>query len=127
MVKGKEEPGRKGMAACSMGRRGCRGRGRRCCRAARRRCGHTRRGAGRLPNNMIQACGLKRDDVYILNVLKCRPPGNRNPLPDEVTNCRGYFERQLAIVRPEVICCLGAVAAKSLLCTETSIGKLRGS
>ena len=83
--------------------------------------------AGQLLTKMIQACGLKREDVYILNVLKCRPPGNRNPLPDEVTNCRGYFERQLAIVRPEVICCLGAVAAKSLLCTEQSIGKLRGS
>jgi len=82
--------------------------------------------AGQLLTKMIQACGLKREDVYILNVLKCRPPGNRNPLPDEVTNCRGYFERQLAIVRPEVICCLGAVAAKSLLCTEQSIGKLRG-
>ena len=83
--------------------------------------------AGQLLTKMIQACGLKREDVYILNVLKCRPPGNRNPLPDEVMNCRGYFERQLAIVRPEIICCLGAVAAKSLLCTETSIGKLRGS
>ncbi len=82
--------------------------------------------AGQLLTKMIQACGLKREDVYILNVLKCRPPGNRNPLPDEVMNCRGYFERQLAIVRPEVICCLGAVAAKSLLCTEQSIGKLRG-
>ena len=76
--------------------------------------------AGQLLTKMIQACGLKREDVYILNVLKCRPPENRNPLPDEVTNCRGYFERQLAIIRPEVICCLGAVAAKSLLCTEQS-------
>ena len=75
---------------------------------------------------MIQACGLTREEVYILNVLKCRPPGNRNPLPDEVVSCRGYFERQLAIIHPEIICCLGAVAAKSLLCTEQSIGKLRG-
>jgi uracil-DNA glycosylase len=82
--------------------------------------------AGQLLTKMIQACGLKREEVYILNVLKCRPPGNRNPLPDEVLNCRGYFERQLAIIHPEVICCLGAVAAKSLLSTEQSIGKLRG-
>jgi uracil-DNA glycosylase len=82
--------------------------------------------AGQLLTKMIQACGLKREEVYILNVLKCRPPGNRNPLPDEVMNCRGYFERQLAIIHPEIICCLGAVAAKSLLCTEQSIGKLRG-
>ena len=83
--------------------------------------------AGQLLTKMIQACGLAREDVYIMNVLKCRPPDNRNPLPDEVANCRGYFERQLAIIRPEIICCLGAVAAKSLLSTERAIGKLRGS
>lgn len=81
--------------------------------------------AGQLLNKMITACGLKREEVYILNVLKCRPPENRNPLPNEVTNCRGYFERQLDIIRPEIICCLGAVAAQSLLQTEVTIGKLR--
>lgn len=82
--------------------------------------------AGQLLTKMIEACKIKRDDVYILNVLKCRPPENRNPLPDEVVNCRGYFERQLEIIHPEMICCLGAVAAKTLLNTETPIGKLRG-
>jgi uracil-DNA glycosylase len=83
--------------------------------------------AGQLLNKMIVACGLTREEVYILNVLKCRPPENRNPLPDEVENCRGYFERQLDIIKPEVICCLGSIAAKSLLQTETTIGRLRGS
>jgi uracil-DNA glycosylase len=82
---------------------------------------------GQLLNKMIAACGLKREEVYILNVLKCRPPDNRNPLPDEVSNCRGYFERQIEILRPEMICCLGAVASKALLNTERAIGKLRGS
>jgi DNA polymerase len=82
--------------------------------------------AGQLLDKMIVACRMKREDVYILNVLKCRPPGNRNPLPDEVTSCRGFFERQLSIIRPEIICCLGAVAAQSLLITDRSIGKLRG-
>ena len=74
---------------------------------------------GQLLNKMIVACGLKREDVYIMNVLKCRPPENRNPLPDEVTNCRGYFERQLEIIRPEDHLLLGSVASKSLLSTET--------
>ena len=74
---------------------------------------------GQLLNKMLAACRLKREDVYIMNVLKCRPPENRNPLPDEVANCRGYFERQLEIIRPEIICCLGSVASKSLLNTET--------
>jgi len=82
--------------------------------------------AGQLLDKMIVACKMNREDVYILNVLKCRPPGNRNPLPDEVTNCRGFFERQLDIIRPDIICCLGAVAAQSLLVTDRSIGKLRG-
>jgi uracil-DNA glycosylase len=81
---------------------------------------------GQLLNKMIVACGLAREEVYILNVLKCRPPENRNPLPDEVANCRGYFERQLEILRPEIICCLGAVASQALLQTDRSIGKLRG-
>jgi uracil-DNA glycosylase len=82
--------------------------------------------AGQLLNKIIEACRMKREDVYIGNVIKCRPPGNRNPLPDEIGNCRGYLDRQLAIIRPEFICCLGAVAAKALLNTEASIGRLRG-
>ena len=69
---------------------------------------------------------MKREDVYILNMIKCRPPGNRNPLPEELSNCRGYLECQLDLIRPEFICCLGAVAAQNLLGTTLSIGKLRG-
>ena len=82
--------------------------------------------AGQLLNKIIEACKLKREEVYILNVLKCRPPGNRNPLPDEMTNCRGFLDAQLNIIRPEFICCLGSIAAKALLNTEISIGRLRG-
>ena len=82
--------------------------------------------AGQLLNKIIEACRMKREDVYILNMIKCRPPGNRNPLPEELSNCRGYLERQLALIRPEFICCLGAVAAQNLLGTTLSIGKLRG-
>jgi DNA polymerase len=82
--------------------------------------------AGQLLTKIIEACRLTREDVYIMNVLKCRPPGNRPPQPDEVANCRGYFERQLEIIRPEFICCLGASAARALLATEEPIGKLRG-
>ena len=82
--------------------------------------------AGQLLTRIIEACTLSRSDVYILNVLKCRPPGNRTPQPDEVANCRGYLDRQLAQIRPEFICCLGAVAAQTLLETQQSIGKMRG-
>lgn len=82
--------------------------------------------AGQLLNKIIEACTLRREDVYILNILKCRPPGNRNPEPDEAANCREFLEGQLDIIRPEFICCLGAVAAKNLLQTEISISKLRG-
>ena len=82
--------------------------------------------AGQLLTKIIEACTLKREDVYIMNVLKCRPPGNRNPEPAEVDNCRPYFERQLEIIRPEFICCLGTVAAQALLDSRESIGRLRG-
>jgi DNA polymerase len=81
---------------------------------------------GQLLNKIIEACRLKREEVYILNMLKCRPPGNRNPLPDELTNCRPYLERQLELIQPEFICCLGAVAGQNLLGTTVPIGKLRG-
>lgn len=83
--------------------------------------------AGQLLTKIIEACTLQREDVYILNVLKCRPPGNRTPLPDEVEHCREYLDRQLAVLRPEFICCLGSVAAQSLLRTATPISKLRGT
>ena len=82
---------------------------------------------GQLLNKIIEACRLKREDVYILNMLKCRPPGNRNPLPDELTNCRPYLERQFELIQPEYICCLGAVASQNLLGVTTPIGKLRGT
>ncbi|MBX3433544.1 MAG: uracil-DNA glycosylase [Pirellulales bacterium] len=82
--------------------------------------------AGQLLTKILEACKLTRDEVYILNVLKCRPPGNRNPEPDEACRCRPYLDRQLALIDPGFICCLGAVAAKNLLDTQEAIGKLRG-
>jgi len=82
--------------------------------------------AGQLLTKIIEACTLTREQVYILNVLKCRPPDNRRPEPEEVANCRGFFERQIEAIAPEFICCLGASAAQSLLRTDETIGKLRG-
>ena len=83
--------------------------------------------AGKLLTDMIEK-GMKisRDDVYILNILRCRPPGNRNPLPIEAAACREYLDGQLAAIRPEIICCLGAVAAQNLLETTEAIGRMRG-
>jgi DNA polymerase len=82
--------------------------------------------AGQLLNRMIEACTLRRQDVYILNVLKCRPPDNRTPEATEVDNCRPFFERQLELLHPEFICCLGSVAAHALLKTTVPVGRLRG-
>lgn len=83
--------------------------------------------AGALLTDMItKGMGLSRDEVYIANVLKSRPPGNRNPLPDEVANCLPFLERQIAIVAPEFLCLLGKVAASALLATALPLGKLRG-
>jgi uracil-DNA glycosylase len=83
--------------------------------------------AGQLLNDIIaKGMKMRREDVYILNILRCRPPGNRTPLPVEAANCREYLERQLEIIQPKFICCLGAVAAQNLLGTDTSIGQLRG-
>lgn len=82
--------------------------------------------AGQLLNKILEACKLRREDVYILNILKCRPPGNRNPAPDESQNCRRFLNRQLELIEPEFICCLGAVAAQNLLDTTETIGRLRG-
>jgi DNA polymerase len=81
--------------------------------------------AGQLLNQIIVACRLQREQVYICNILKCRPPGNRTPLPDECANCRTYLDGQLATIDPEYIVCWGAVAAQNLLGTDVSIGKLR--
>jgi uracil-DNA glycosylase family 4 len=82
--------------------------------------------AGKLLTQMIEAMGLKRQDVYICNVVKCRPPGNRPPEADEVTTCSPFLVRQLEAINPKVIVALGATAAKTLLETETGISKFRG-
>jgi uracil-DNA glycosylase family 4 len=82
--------------------------------------------AGQLLNKIIAACGLKREEVYIGNILKCRPPGNRTPRADEAANCREYLERQLELVAPKFICTLGGCAAQNLLQTTQSLGRLRG-
>jgi DNA polymerase len=82
--------------------------------------------AGQLLNKILDACRLRREDVYILNILKCRPPGNRNPAPDEAHNCRRFLDRQLELIGPEFLCCLGAVAAQNLLATTEAIGRMRG-
>ena len=82
--------------------------------------------AGQLLNDIIRACTLQREQVYILNVLKCRPPGNRNPQPEEISNCRPFFEKQLELIQPEFICCLGAVATGTLLGTSEALGRQRG-
>lgn len=82
--------------------------------------------AGQLLNKIMDACHIKREEVYILNILKCRPPGNRLPLSTEAANCRGFLGRQLELLQPEFICCLGACAAQNLLQTDVAIGKLRG-
>ena len=82
--------------------------------------------AGQLLDKIIAACGLKRQDVWIGNILKCRPPGNRDPKPEEVTSCLPYLQRQIELINPDVIVALGAHAAKTLLDTTKSIGQLRG-
>jgi uracil-DNA glycosylase len=82
--------------------------------------------AGQLLNRILEACKLKRSDVYICNILRCRPPGNRTPAPEEAANCREYLEGQIELIDPDYIVCLGSVAAKNLLTSMESIGKLRG-
>lgn len=82
--------------------------------------------AGKLLTKIIEACGLKRSDVFICNILKCRPPQNRDPKPDEITSCLPYLQKQLEIINPDVIVALGAHAARTLLNSNDSIGQLRG-
>jgi uracil-DNA glycosylase family 4 len=82
--------------------------------------------AGQLLTDIIKAMKLERKDVYICNILKCRPPGNRNPLPDEIELCEPFLKKQLRIISPRVICALGKFAAQTLLKTETPITALRG-
>ncbi|HZH16298.1 MAG TPA: uracil-DNA glycosylase [Archangium sp.] len=83
--------------------------------------------AGQLLTKMIEAMGYRRDDVYICNVVKCRPPGNRNPEPDEVTACEPFLRSQLRAVQPKVIVALGKFAAQTLLRDTTAITKMRGN
>jgi DNA polymerase len=81
---------------------------------------------GQLLDKILAACQLSREEVYLLNVLRCRPPENRNPTATEAKNCRPFLERQIELIDPEWICCLGTVAAHNLLGTTTPIGRLRG-
>jgi uracil-DNA glycosylase family 4 len=83
--------------------------------------------AGQLLTKMIEAMGLARDDVYICNILKCRPPGNRNPEPDEIAECEPFLKKQLAAIRPRMIVALGKFAAQCLLRSDAPISRLRGS
>ena len=82
--------------------------------------------AGFLLTEMLRAIGLSRDEVFIANILKCRPPNNRDPKADEIATCTEFLQRQIAAVRPKIILAVGRVAAQNLLKTESSIGKLRG-
>lgn len=82
--------------------------------------------AGQLLTKMIEAMGLTRQEVYICNIIKCRPPGNRNPEPDEIAACEPFLKRQLAALRPRMIVCLGKFATQCLLRSEAPISKLRG-
>ena len=82
--------------------------------------------AGQLLTKIIQAMKLKREDVYIANCLKCRPPQNRSPLPSEILTCRPILDRQIQIIKPEIICALGKFAAQTLLHTEDPISRMRG-
>jgi uracil-DNA glycosylase family 4 len=82
--------------------------------------------AGQLLNNMIKAMGLRREDVYIANIIKCRPPGNRTPERDECETCSPFLMRQIAAIQPQVIVALGAVAAKTLLAINAPMSELRG-
>lgn len=83
--------------------------------------------AGRLLDAMLEAVGAPRERVFIANTLKCRPPGNRDPAPAELGACRGFLDRQIELVQPELILVVGRIAAQALLDTDTAIGKLRGT
>lgn len=83
--------------------------------------------AGKLLDRMLAAIGFARDEVYICNVLKCRPPGNRDPAADEVAACRPYLREQVELIAPKAICAFGRFAAQTLLSSDQSLGRLRGS
>jgi uracil-DNA glycosylase family 4 len=81
--------------------------------------------AGQLLNSMLRAVGLAREDVYIANVLKCRPPGNRDPAPLEAAECLPYLEQQIALLKPKIMLAVGRIAAQNLLRTDSTLGRLR--
>lgn len=83
--------------------------------------------AGQLLDRILAACKLPRSEVFILNVLKCRPPQNRTPADDEMANCWGFAARQLELIQPEFICCLGSIAARAVLQSRQAISRLRGA
>ena len=82
--------------------------------------------AGQLLNAMLNSIGLERSDIYIANILKCRPPNNRDPLPEEVAQCTPHLKQQIALIQPTVLCAVGRIAAQFLLDTTLSLSKLRG-
>ncbi len=82
--------------------------------------------AGKLLNSMLLACGLQREQVFIANILKCRPPNNRDPKPEEAVTCSSYLREQIDLIQPQIILAVGRIAAQNLLETETPIGKMRG-
>ena len=82
--------------------------------------------AGQLLNSMLMAVGLRREQVFIANILKCRPPNNRDPRPEEVACCEPYLQRQIEIIQPKIILCVGRIAAQNLLKVDTPIGRMRG-
>ena len=83
--------------------------------------------AGKLLDEMLRAVGYERDSVFIANILKCRPPNNRDPAAQESSECRAYLERQIELVQPKIILAVGRIAAQLLLATDTPVGRLRGS
>jgi uracil-DNA glycosylase len=82
--------------------------------------------AGQLLNKILEAIHVKREEVYICNILKCRPPGNRDPLPEEIDQCEPYLWKQLDLLKPKIILCLGRISAQSLLKTTATLGSMRG-
>lgn len=83
--------------------------------------------AGQLLTRIVAAMGLEREDIYITNILKCRPPGNRNPEADEICECLPYLEKQIELIRPEIICTLGLFATQTLTGIRDPIGRMRGN
>ena len=82
--------------------------------------------AGKLLDEMLRAIGESRDSVFIVNILKCRPPNNRDPRPEEAAACRPYLERQIELVQPKIILAVGKIAAQNLLASDAPVGRMRG-